>query len=148
MGNLVQNRERADGVHPDLLAFLDWWSSNGPFAILVAPEGGVRRDAAKQQRYFEKGLSKARTLAQTPHGRGGAIDCWPVGFNPSLALDKQPDIDAKFKEFGRIAVARGFTWGGSWTWKDLPHMELKAWGKLPYPMVTNFGLSGLAALSQ
>lgn len=129
----VQNRQRAKGVLPPLQAFLDWWSVNGPFNLLVAPDGGVRTDAAKQAKYYAMGTSKAKTLADTPHGRGAALDLWPVGFNPGLALDKQPDIKAKFKEMGRIAKTQfNLTWGGDWGW-DYPHVEVKSWRAFPYP---------------
>lgn len=131
----VQNRERARGAVAQLQAFLDWWEVNGPFAILVAPDGGLRTDAAKQAMYYAQGNSKAKTLAETPHGRGAALDLWPVGFNPVKKLEQQPDIKAKFEEMGRIAKAApfNFTWGGDWGW-DYPHVEVKNWRKtLPYP---------------
>lgn len=132
-GPRVQNRERAAGAHPDLQAFLDWWAANGPFPILVAPDGGVRRDEAKQAEFYARGVTKAKTLAETPHGRAAALDLWPVGFNPVVKLEKQPDIKAKFEEMGRIAKSQfNFTWGGDWGW-DFPHVEVKNWRRLPYP---------------
>jgi hypothetical protein len=145
-GPRVQNRERAKGAVAALQAFLDWWDANGPFAILVAPDGGVRTDAAKQAMYYEQGNSKARTLEETPHGRGAALDLWPVGFNPRLKLEAQPEVKAKFETMGRIAKEQfGLTWGGDWGW-DFPHVEVKNWRRsLPYPPS---GLSGLGGRSR
>lgn len=134
-GPRVQNRERAAGVLAPLQAFLDWWEVNGPFPILVAPDGGVRTDAAKQLSYYQKGLSKADTLDKTPHGRAAALDLWPVGFNPTVKLDDQPLIKAKFVQMGSIAKSQfNLVWGGDWGW-DYPHVEIKTWRQLPYPPV-------------
>jgi hypothetical protein len=142
-GARVQFRERASGVVPPLQAFLDWWEQQGPFPVLVAPDGGLRFDEAKQRKYYEQGLSKAATLADTPHGRGAALDLWPVGFQPAKKLDEQPDIKKKFTEMGRIAKTQfNLTWGGDWGW-DYPHVEVKNWRKLyPYPPTQSF-LAGL-----
>jgi hypothetical protein len=141
---LVQNRERANGAAAPLQAFLDWWDTNGPFPLVVAPDGGVRTDAAKQAGYYAAGTSKAKTLDQTPHGRAAALDLWPAGFNPRVPLDQQPDIKAKFKQMGAIAKSQfNFTWGGDWGW-DYPHVEVKGWKNMPYPPKT--GLAGLGAV--
>jgi hypothetical protein len=143
---LVQNRERARDVRPELSRFLDWWTNNGPFPILVAPDGGVRTDAAKQAQFYAQGYSKAKTLEQTPHGRGAAIDLWPVGFNPAVKLDDQPVIKKRFEEMGRIGkTSFGLTWGGDWGW-DYPHFEVKGWRSLPMPGagVRIAGLNGLS----
>lgn len=130
-GARVQNRDRAQGVRAELQTFLDWWAANGPFPIVVGVDGGVRTDALKQLSFYMRGLSKAKTLDETPHGHGAALDLWPAGFNPGLDLDKQPAIKAKFIEMGRIAKTMfGFTWGGDWGW-DYPHIELKTWRSLP-----------------
>lgn len=146
-GGRVQNRERARGALPPLQAFLDWWDRNGPFSILVAPDGGLRTDAAKQAMYYAQGNSKAKTLAQTPHGRGAALDLWPVGFNPSKDLKLQPDIKAKFEEMGAIAKGQfDLTWGGDWGW-DFPHVEIKSWSKLPYPPTGGFAGFGISPLT-
>lgn len=146
--SLVQNRERARNAHPALQSFLDWWQVNGPFPILVAPDGGLRTDAAKQASYYAQGMSKAKTLAETPHGRGAALDLWPVGFDPAKKLEQQEDIKEKFKEMGRIAKASpfNFTWGGDWGW-DYPHIEVKGWKNMPYPpKMTAPNLAGVGAL--
>ena len=129
---LVQNAERAYGSDARLLNFLTWWRTNGPFQILVAPDGGVRKSQALQKNFFERGLTKAKTLEETPHGRGGAIDVWPVGFDPSKDFSTQPVMKKRFEEIGRIAKEKfDLVWGGDWGW-DYPHLEVKGWRALPF----------------
>lgn len=134
---LVQNRIRARGAHPAMLRLLDLWEQEGWFPITVAPEGGLRTDAAKQAGYCKAGLSNACTLDQTPHGRGGALDLWPVGFDPRIPLDQQPEIRDAWQLFGAWGEAKGYRWGGRWTSPvDYPHFELGYWSQLPYPPTT------------
>lgn len=137
--------QRMDGVVPELRETVLRW--DGPFDILVAPDGGLRTDPAKQLQYFNEGNSKARTLAETPHGRGAAVDLWPMSFNPSRPLftaaedDKnktdvsrftihQPIAFAHFEYMRAWATRHGLTILGRW---DLPHWELPQWRSLPYP---------------
>lgn len=147
-GQRVQNWERANGAVAPLQEFLGWWAANGPFPIMVAPDGGMRTDNAKQADFYARGLSKAKNLEQTPHGRGAALDLWPVGFNPGRSLSDQPEIKRRFEEMGRLAKARGFVWGGDWGW-DFPHIEVKSWAKLyPYtgPKLAGLFLAGASPL--
>lgn len=146
----VHERARAKGVHPTLIAFLDWWEENGEFDILVAPDGGVRTDPAVQLAAFNAGNSKARTLDQTPHGRAAALDLWPVGFqaNRDWAGQKDQTMMDKFRTIGTAWKENfGGVWGGDWLanpgdaigW-DAAHCEIKGWAgttafiaALPYP---------------
>ena len=143
----VQRRERANGVRPELQAFLDWWHTNGPFQLVVAPDGGVRTDGAKQRSFYDRGMSKAATLAQTPHGHSSALDLYPVGFNAGKPLDTQPAIKQQFKEMGTIAKRFGFTWGGDWGW-DYPHIEMKDWKTYPMPRTSAPNIAGLNGLGE
>ena len=137
----VLNIERAKGVNESLLSFLQFWQDNGEFDILVAPDGGLRygaEAAAKQLSYYNAGNSRAKTLAETPHGRGGALDLWPVGFNPAITLNRNsPDsLNYKwaFNKIGSAAMNQGLDWGGRWTTLyDLPHIEMTNWRSLAYP---------------
>lgn len=144
----VRNRDAADGVHPDLLALLDAWDKDGTFDVIVAPNGGLRTDEDTQANLASGGLSRATTLKTTPHGRGAALDVWPVGFNAyGPTLSEQPESMAQFTEFGAFAKARGLVWGGDWTnfkqsaaqkdgidpGGDWPHVELASWTSLPFP---------------
>jgi len=131
-GPRVRHRERAAGVDRRLLAFLDWWDANGPFTIVIGPDGGVRTDAAKQADYFRRGTSKARTLQETPHGRAGALDLTPVDAKGNPVWEG-PGVSEKFAEIGRLAKAHGFAWGGDWPSADMPHIEVKDWKGLAYP---------------
>jgi hypothetical protein len=136
----VLNRERAAGVRPELLTLLDAWEREGTHAVMVAPDGGARigpEAAAKQAAFFKSGASKAATLADTPHGRGAALDVYPVGFNPGKSMDSQPDMRARFRVFGEWAERKGFVWGGRWASfgpdGDAPHIELQNWRRFPMP---------------
>lgn len=137
----VLNRWAAEGVHPGMQALLDAWENEGWFDVEVGtpfagfPGGGLRlpSDAAGQAKACQEGLSNACTLADTPHGRGAALDIWPVGFVPTKTYAQQPGMLEKMQEFGRWAASKGWVWGGNWSNPDYPHVELKNWRALPYP---------------
>lgn len=141
---LVLHRERAVGVHPKLMLLLDDWSRLGTFPILVAPDGGLRQGAlaaAAQLSFYLRGLSKAKTLEATPHGRGAALDLYPVGFDARQGLSRQPTIRQKWLTLIAFAEARGLQSGRYWTsftapdgtTGDWPHLEVAEWRALPYP---------------
>jgi hypothetical protein len=133
MANRVFHRERARGVDARLVAFLDWWEGHGPFPVTLAPTAGVRTDELEQARLYASGASKARTLGDTPHGRGGALDLEPVevlaGVPTRLRLD-----EALYRELGRVAKAHGLEWGGDFPgFFDGAHVQVPNWRSLPYP---------------
>lgn len=147
-GARVLNRSAAYGVHPELKKFLDVWEERGPFDVEIGqiagyPGGGLRTaaDAAGQAAACAVNLSNACDLASTPHGRGGALDLWPVGFgfNPGMSWEQwTPEIKQAFQDIGEFAEAYGLTWGGRWRSDkmphgDQPHVELKYWRSLPFP---------------
>lgn len=151
-GARVLNRSAAYGVHPKLQEFLDLWEQRGPFDIEIGelpgfPGGGLRTDEAGQAKACSTPtsgggtLSSACDLASTPHGRGAALDLWPVGFgfNPYLSWAQwTPEIKAAFETIGEFAEAQGLTWGGRWRSAtfphgDQPHIEMKNWRTLPFP---------------
>ncbi|SRR5258706_2324440 len=138
-GAPVNHRERANGVHPDLQAFLDWWTQNGPFPLVVMTLGGLRTDELEQARLYAAGRTKAKTLAETPHGRGGALDLYPFVNGVVRGLENDPDpaeAERYFKTMGSLAKQQGLKWGGDfWSIKDLPHVELKNWKDIPFPPV-------------
>lgn len=138
----VMHRERADGVHPDLLWLLDEWERDGTHVVEIAggpnwsPPGGLRTNPAEQSAAAAGGLSNASTLASTPHGRGAALDVWPYGFNPHRsydAADQLPDAHALMMTFADFAAARGFVVGRDFKTPDDPHVELANWVALPFP---------------
>ncbi len=131
-GQRLFNRQRAAGVHPKLQEFLTWWEEHGPFPISVVAEGGVRTDEAKQRDFFNRGVSKAATLKETPHGRAAALDLAP--YDTQKKAPVFTGVDAEFAAIGSAAKAHGLVWGGDWTGlKDLPHVELPNWRSLPFP---------------
>lgn len=132
-------RQRADGVDGRLQAFLDDWSRNGLFDIGIGMDGGVRTDALKQMNYFLAGKSKAKFLSETPHGRGGAVDVYPIingkWRGATTADGNLPEVRALFKQIADFAKSRhGLKWGGDFTsFYDGPHLEVPDWKKLPMP---------------
>lgn len=138
---MVYHFQRASGVNASLVEFLRTWDEIGPFPLVVVPNGGLRTDEAVQQAAFKRGSSKAKSLIDTPHGRGGALDCAPyearlVGgkrlWMPVYDRETNPGVARKFEIYGAIAKKAGFVWGGDWGW-DYPHIEVKNWRALPYP---------------
>lgn len=136
-GNPVLRRDRANGVDQRLQDFLDWWEGYGPFPLTVMIDGGVRTDEAKQAQFFATGVSGAKTLAETPHGRGGAMDLYPTINGEIRGLLYDPDQEEAatyFRQMGALAKEHGLKWGGDWLRrKDLPHVEVPDWKELPFP---------------
>ncbi|RJS26082.1 hypothetical protein DRW03_06380 [Corallococcus sp. H22C18031201] len=131
---LVYHRERAAGVDARLLAFLDWWEVHGAFPLVVADKGGRRTSEAEQAALYARGVTKARTLAETPHGRGGALDLVPYDVERRVGLYEGPGVAAQYAAMGAAAKAQGLVWGGDWTSiKDMPHVEVADWRRLPMP---------------
>lgn len=87
------------------------------------------RGQDEQEKAFKAGNSKAHWL-QSPHNYNPsfAVDCVPY---PTLWSNNQ-----KLKELAGIVMIKAVdmgidvVWGGNWTWKDLPHYELKDWKKM------------------
>lgn len=150
LDGLVHRRDLARGVHPSLQALLDAWELEGWFPVTIAHGtygpityvGGLRSSASQQASTAGAGLSRASTLASTPHGRGAALDVWPVGFDPTKPFSAQPNMQQLMQAFGEFAERRGLVWGGRWVnFKpagaevagDWPHVEVKNWRSLPFP---------------
>ncbi len=133
----IYHREWADGLHARLEAFLCWWEVHGPFPVGVGSNGGLRTDEALQARLFAEGHSRARTLFETPHGRGCAVDLYPVDAGPGrpvrYCLDEH---DARWGIYGNVVELHGLTWGGRWQHLvDRPHAEIPGWRTQPVPAV-------------
>lgn len=141
----VRNRKRLGAwVDPRLVEFLNWWDAHGPFMITVGTDGGLRTDEAKQRALFAQKVTRAATLAETPHGRGGAVDLWVYTFESVADGTFQPDFDtnnpqtlARYRYLGEQAKARGLVWGGDFkSLVDYPHIEVPDWRtRLPFPPV-------------
>jgi hypothetical protein len=132
----VHHRERAEGVHPALQGFLDAWIAwaAAPFPLVVCPEGGVRTNEAKQSRLYAAGKSKARTLADTPHGRGAALDVAPYRRNAVGLFAPDYRHREDFAVIGEFAEGLGLAWGGRFPgFFDGPHVQLPEWRSYPYP---------------
>lgn len=135
----IVRKDRAAGVAPKLVGFLAEWERTGPFPIGVGADGGVRTDAALQLKYFNEGRSKARTLAETPHGRRGALDLNPIINGQWRGLDSDPDPEESeryFEIIARRAERYGLRAGKRFTFikgGDKPHVEDPDWKSLPMP---------------
>lgn len=135
MKRRVWHRQRATGVHPALLGFLDAWDSwaTAPFPIVVCPEGGLRTDDGKQRMLYANGKSKAKTLADTPHGRGAAVDVAPYRRNADGLFAPDYSNRTDFFVIGEFAEGLGLVWGGRFkSFFDGPHVEMPNWRSLPY----------------
>lgn len=138
-GKRVFNLQNLDGCDARLLAFVDWWELHGSFPVTFAADSGVRTDEAHQADLFLTGKSNARTLADTAHGRGGGIDGYPAVLNEagdgvsSILVDSSAETLRRYREWGEAGKRCGLVWGGDWTLRDYPHLELPDWKRLPYP---------------
>ncbi len=151
----VSGRAYAQGVHPALIGLLDLWDQQGWFDVTVAPpfkmasgdyiDGGLRTDAAAQGEAQAEGLSNAGDLASTAHGRGAALDIYPVGFDPHQNFDNQQEMAGLMAQFASWAsqqtvvlgqgtpTQQSFTFYPGINFGDYPHIEIKGWQSLPYP---------------
>lgn len=148
----VHHLDRARGVHPRMLVLLQEWVKRGPFEIVVGLNGGLRTDPTVQAMLSGNGMSAANNLRITPHGRGGALDLWPVSFLahvpkswggearrwttwpelPPVVRDQFALIVTFSKGFG--VYNQGADWvGRAYEHGDNPHHELKDWQRLPFP---------------
>lgn len=128
----VRNVDRAAGVDGRLLAFLQWWDKNGPFVITVGNDNaGLRTDEAWQAAAYARGVSGAKTLSETAHGRGGALDVY--GYEPGDGWKLALNDRAKFTAIGEAAEKHGLKWGGRFSKFDGPHIEVPDWRALPMP---------------
>lgn len=143
--NLVFHFERLEGINRRLMTFAEWWQDHGPFPITIPETGGFRRDDALQAKLFAEGKTKAKTLEDTPHGRGAALDAYPAILDPTgkwvAGIHLTTDAMGRelFRRYGVLAESFGFRWGGKFApldgnglgW-DCPHIELMGWRDLPY----------------
>lgn len=148
----VHNKERANGVHPELrVDFIATMEAELPFDVVVALNGGLRLDEKAQAATAKSGLSNAKTLRATPHGRGGALDIYPVSFLPFITAQyggtgkvnvpwaKLPQkVRDEFAAIGALAEKHSYEWGGRFKGAkfpngDQPHVQIKGWQLMPFP---------------
>lgn len=130
----VYHREMADPLDARLRAALDEYAVGGPWPIRLT--SGLRIGPAaevEQLSYFNTGKSKAKTLDQTPHGRGGAFDFGVVNV-PLVSIHTAKDHPELYAQCAAFFEARGLVWGGRFPgFYDGPHIEVPNWRALPYP---------------
>lgn len=125
---------RLVGVHPRLKAavveIIGGFAANGIILFVVE---GVRTTARQEQLYAE-GRTVLGTIVtykdgvthrsnHQPHadGLGYAVD---LAFAPFGAIQDPFDPRRPWEAYGEAAEARGLIWGGRWSMRDLPHIEL------------------------
>lgn len=126
---------------PAIRDFFLWWDMHGPFPLTIPPDGGLRSSEKHQARLFEAGATKAKTLADTPHGRGAAADAYPAVLDRTGHYVTAIRIDTRdtrtqdmYRQYGEAAERAGLVWGGRWkSIVDLPHVETPSWRLLPFP---------------
>ena len=140
---VYKGEEKLADVNPLFRNLIDEWKTakqTFPIQIDDGLRKGVEAELA-QKSYFAKGMSKAKTLRETPHGRGAAIDIRPVSFTPAMERLAWPDVPEKVKTefyiFGLFAENRGFKWGGRWRnatfpYGDQRHIEIVGWERIPF----------------
>jgi hypothetical protein len=152
---LVFHLSRLAGVEQPVLSFFLWWGKKGPFPLTIPPDGGLRTNELVQYGLYAKGrtapgphagengfpelgltVTNAKTLADTPHGRGAAADAYPaiVVKNKVIAIrDNIHDSQTLelFREYGRLAKNAGLEHGGDWPQADWPHVQIHSWRSLP-----------------
>jgi hypothetical protein len=136
----IYHRHRAFGLHPSLLAFLDAWENweAAPFPLVVLPDGGLRLDETKQHALYVAGKTKAESLAQTPHGRGAAVDVAPSRVTDAGIRYADFSRRGDFEAIGRFAKDLGLEWGGDFAgFFDGPHIQVPHWRDLPMPTTVN-----------
>jgi hypothetical protein len=135
VSGLVHHLERIERCQQPLRDFFGWWNLHGLFPITIPPEGGVREDEAEQAEFFALGVSGAKTLDDTPHGPAhrAAVDAYPaiLGRNGRvvriLTDVRNPHVLARFTAYGLKAMHHGLEWGGLWSRRDYPHVEVPNW---------------------
>ncbi len=145
------------GIDQRIQDFFYFWAKHGPFPITIPETGGLRTDEAGQEELWNQGrtapgpragdtgfpvlgltVTAAKTLAQTPHGRGGAGDAEvAVVMNgrviATLTDTRQPKIRLQYEHYGLLAEEHGLEWGGRWKSKDMAHVQVPDWKHLPMP---------------
>lgn len=133
---LVSGRQRLSEVDARLVQLIQLWEYEGTHNIFIPADGALRAGveaSSHQLQLYMSGTSKARTLLETPHGRGAALDVWPAGYDFAKDVSEQPVMKERLVTFGTFAKRFGFEWGGDWTSpKDYPHVQLHNWRSIPF----------------
>lgn len=111
------------------------------------------RSYARSDELYEQGRSKPgprvtnAKAGQSAHNFGIAADLVLDGYIDRAGL--QPDYrPASYDLLGHLCPAHGLVWGGSWKFKDLPHVQLPDFvtGDAMAPLRAAFAAGGLEAV--
>lgn len=140
----LEHAERLEGVDASLIAFAHSVAialNKRGVRVVVGLDGGLRKDAAKQLGYYNSGASEAKTLDQTPHGRGAAED---LMLYPPSAAAPLPDDHPAWETLADMARKAGFTTGADFPKPDRPHVQLKNWRDYVPNFSTTVKVGGIA----
>jgi len=139
---MVEIRKDLEGLKPPFRQAIIWLiflieKEELPVIVFETFRGAGRQNSLK-----ESGSSKAGA-AQSPHNYGLACDfvldvdkCpvrtreWPEGsgkFYKDAWDYHSPEGKSSFKRLGELAKSIGLEWGGDWTFKDYPHVQMPSW---------------------
>ncbi len=125
MGTLTaQDRQRLEGVHPDLVAVVERARRDVPFFVA---EG--LRTLERQRQLFASGASKTMN---SRHLTGHAVDLYPISDTPIPKMGREDYlgvVDAMKRAARALNVPMDH--GYDWPW-DAPHHELR-WSAYPAP---------------
>lgn len=90
------------------------------------------RDHRRQEQYYAQGrTAPGKIITKAPPGHSPhewGVACDLVLDLPGVSPWSTTGDHAKlWEEMGAIAIDCGLIWGGSWRWRDLPHVEAKEW---------------------
>ena len=127
----TRDRDRLDGVHPDLVRVVEHVAKHGSRRFTVI-EG--TRTKARQAKMVARGASKTMNSRHIPaaNGYGHAVDLAPVDEQGKVSW-AWPDYYPLAAEIKASAKACGvpIEWGGDWrSFKDGPHWQLP-WRQYP-----------------
>ena len=135
-------RKDLEGLKPPFRHAIQWLifligKEELPVIVFETYRGPTRQNALK-----DSGSSRAGA-AQSPHNFGLACDfvldvkkCpvrsreWPEGsgnfYKDAWDYDSI-EGNAAYKRLGELAKSIGLEWGGDWTFKDYPHVQMPSW---------------------
>lgn len=119
----VKYKQRAAGIRDELLTFIELVDQHFPYQVNIAQDGGFRTDELRQAALYAAGKTRAKTLKETPHGRGCAVDLIVI-IDGKIA----PGTHRAWEELGKMGEDIGLEWGGRWkTLVDKPHFQIRGW---------------------
>jgi peptidoglycan L-alanyl-D-glutamate endopeptidase CwlK len=110
--------------------------ASSAFIKLIWTQG--HRDGAYQEKLYAQGrttpgkiVTRARAV-DSPHCYDCALDFAIMVDGKPNWDDSEPEILAKYRKVGQLAVELGMAWGGNFHHADNDHLELPNWKDYPF----------------